>query len=218
MFDAVGRLQGRLVRLRLLLLFLLHQAFLFVLVQGEELLLGLSVLLVHGCTSLKHTNTELAPRSSCAPAVPSSRTFLRVLDDLPDGFLQAVGSQHQLLSWFEDGGGRRRGGAGARRAGGMVMEESRRRQLRGRSGSLRGRRLGLLLLLGDGRGRGGVRHAGGLRLLVQRLQQRVQLLLQHAALTPKQRRHRCHATDTVSDKSIIVTSEHFSSRLRGSVF
>lgn len=45
-------------------------------------------------------------------------TFLRVLDDLPDGLLQTVGPQHQLLSGFEDSGSCRGRGVDARGAGG----------------------------------------------------------------------------------------------------
>lgn len=141
---------------------------------------------------VEHTHTHsFTTTASCIPAnrlPPSSRTFLGVLDDLPDGFLQAVGSQHELLSGFEDRSGGHGSRADARRARGVVggVMEDRRRGLQGLS--LRWRPLSLLLLLGNGGWRAGVRHGGGLGLLIQGLQQRVQLLLQHAALAHKQGR------------------------------
>ena len=79
-------------------------------------------------------------------------TFLSVLDDLPDGLLQAVGPRHELLPGFEDGRG---GPGGAGGHGGMW---------RGHQDSL-----ALLLLLSDGR-RGRRHDRRGLSLLVQGLQ------------------------------------------------
>lgn len=100
-----------------------------------------------------------------------------MLDDLPDGLLQAVGTQHQLLAWLEDGSGGR--GAGPRGAGGGGQSVGQGRE-RGHDQSL-----ALLLLLSDGGRRRGWRHSGRLRLLVQSLQQRIEFLLQNAALTHK---------------------------------
>lgn len=57
LFDAVGRLERHLVLLHLFIL-LLNKTLLFLLsAQGEELLLGLSVLLIHRCTRT-HADTR----------------------------------------------------------------------------------------------------------------------------------------------------------------
>ena len=193
-FDTVGWLQRHLIVL-LLLLFLLHQTLLFLPpTEREELLLSLSVLLIH---SWEHTKTEnfiykntkkqnivdtvcliCFSDPSCPPACP---TFLSVFDDLSDGFLQTVGSQHQLFSRFKDGcccrgrgGGVGPWGAGRVRMMMMMMMKGRRRRYN---------TLHFLLLLSDGGWRSLVGHGGGLRLFVQSLQQWVEFLLQYTALT-----------------------------------
>lgn len=174
--GAEAGLQRHVVFLHVFILVLLHQTPLLLgSTQGEDLLLGLSVLLVHG---YNRTGSEQAlPADRC-----EDLTFLRVFDDLPDGLLQAVGSQHQLLPWFEDGRCRWRR-ARAQRA--------RRRVVR------RGRPMGgvwLTQLLGDGGG--GRKSRQSLRLITEGLQERVQLLLQNAALKHMEVRHTHTHCDT----------------------
>lgn len=106
-----------------------------------------------------------------------------MLDDLSDGLLQAVGSQHELLAGLKDGGCAGGAGGAGRCRGVAAGGRGGWRGPRGRRG-YGGRGYGgfaLLLLLGDGGRRGG-HDAGRLGLLVERLQQRVQLLLQHPTL------------------------------------
>lgn len=61
MLGAVGRVQGRLVLLGVLLFVLLHQTLLLGPAQREDLLLSLSVLLVHRC---KHTEAAQLARTT----------------------------------------------------------------------------------------------------------------------------------------------------------
>lgn len=186
MFDAVGRLERHFIFFNLFI-FLLDKTLLFLIsAQREELLLCLSILLVHRYTHT-HTHVRFKPArkflgvsllslpSSHLSVPQSCLTFLRVLDDLSDGFLQTVGSQHQLLSGLKDGG-RCRGGAGPRGAAVRRRRVVVRKRRRWRDA------LRLLLLFSDGWGRNRMGYGGGLGLLVQGLQQRVQFLLQHTTL------------------------------------
>lgn len=114
------------------------------------------------------------------PKLKLNLTFLRVLDDLPDGLLQTVGSQHQLLSGFKDGSSCSGCGVGPWGAGngaGWAMTNKRGEERRRQYDPL-----SLLLFFSDSRGRSRGKDGRGLRLLVKSLQQRVQFLLQDTTL------------------------------------
>lgn len=98
-------------------------------------------------------------------------TFLCVFYDLPDGLLQAVGPEHELFpgtEYLRPGGAHRPHRALPSRAAAAARPVS------------------IFRLLRNGGGRGG-QGGRGLRLVVQGLQERVQLLFQDRALAGNKR-------------------------------